>query len=198
MRKRLIWNFEIDGDRPLEIPEALPAEPDSGRWESRFFWSSKEVILLNGLDDRFLALSRYEAKHRQDTYCLLPDTDYNIKIRRNQTLYKPMIMKTAQAVAYGKKINLEASSPETLNNTLDLLGRIQREGVRIDVDKEAFIYRFETTPKTKLELARLSIANTIYFSLCIESRSRHLVELITKQVTGEQVSSDYVSFLRTL
>ena len=68
----------------------------------------------------------------------------------------------------------------------------------MDVEKEAFIYRFETSPKTKLELARLCIANTIYFSVCIESRSRYLVELITKQVAGEQVSSDYVSFLRTL
>ena len=116
MRRRLIWNFEINGDRPLDIPAVLPVEPDTGRWESRFFWPADEIILLKGLDDSFLALSRYEAKHRQDTYCLLPDADYNIKIRRNQTLYKPMIMKTAQAVAYGKKINLEEPAPDTLGS----------------------------------------------------------------------------------
>lgn len=192
MNKRLVWNFEINNDNPLAIPEIPPAETHTERWESRFFWPDGEPIVLNGLDDSFLALSRYQVKHRQDTYCVLPESDENIKIRRNQLLYKPCMMKTANAIAYGKKINLEETDDKTL------IMRIQREGMRIDVEKEALIYRFETVPTLKLELARLRVANTTWFSVNIESHSRCLVESITQQVLSGHVACDYVTFLKAL
>lgn len=204
MNKRLIWNFEINSENPLKIPDICDENKQTDRWESRFFWPEQTIIVLNGLDERFLALSHYEAKHRQDTYCLLPDTNYNLKIRRNQPLYKPIMMSTRQATAYGKKINLYKEKQtkqlpgagETDAETL--LARIQKEGLRVDVEKEALIYRFETTPTLKLELARLCVANTIWFSVNIESHSRRLVESITQQMFDDHASCDYVTFLKGL
>ncbi len=193
MTKRLVWNFEINDKNPLTLP--TPSIHESAeRWEARFFWPETAIICLNGLDDRFLALSSYQAKHRQDTYCLLPDTDYNLKIRRQQLLYKPALSRTPLMIAYGKKLNLE----EQINdfNAQTLLQRTQQAGHRIDVEKEALIYRFKTEPTAKLELARLSVADSIWFSASIESRSSLLVESIGQQMLGEQASCDYVTFLK--
>ena len=204
MTKRLVWNFEINHGNPLKIPKTCVEDAHTERWESRFFWPENKIIVLNGLDDNFLALSRYQAKHRQDTYCLLPDTDYNIKIRRNQPLYKPILMKTQQAIVYAKKINLEEQEPGLClpgtgqTDAQTLLARIQHESQRIDVEKEALIYRFETVPTLKLELARLRVANAIWFSVNIESRSGHLVESITQQLFDGQMPCDYVTFLKGL
>ena len=50
-------------------------------------------------EELYLSALQIDPKH--------PDTNYNLKIRRNQPLYKPIMMKTRQAIAYGKKINLE-------------------------------------------------------------------------------------------
>ena len=190
MNQRLVWNFEINNDQPLIIPTPLPTEAHTDRWEARFFWPDNTPILLNGLDDTFLELSRYKAKHRQDTYCLLPDTDENIKVRRNQLLYKPLIMKSPLAIAYGKKINLEDVGDEH-----GLIQRVQQKGRRIDVEKEALIYRFETEPTTKLELARLRVSNTTWFSINIESRSKFLVESIAQHIVTRHDPCDYVTFL---
>lgn len=208
VNNRLVWNFEINGDNPLKIPDTSTEIDNTERWESRIFWPENEPILLHGLDDSFLELSRYQAKHRQDTYCLLADSNYNLKIRRNQLLYKPMMMTAPLAMAYGKKINLDeaalgAQLPGiTEINAQALIKKIQHEGQKIHVEKEAFIYRFETVPTTKLELTRLCIANTIWFSVSVESRSRLLVESITQQMvnptspSGTQAITDYVTFLK--
>ncbi len=204
MNKRLIWNFEINSESSLTIPETCNEDEQTERWESRFFWPEREIIVLNGLDASFLALSRYQAKHREDVYCLLPDTDYNLKIRRNQLMYKPIMMKTRHAVAYGKKINLEELQPTTsLPGAGDadasaLLIQVQREGQRIHVEKEALVYRFETVPTLKLELARLYVADTTWFSVNIESRSRRLVDSLRQQMFDGQASCDYVTFLKGL
>lgn len=204
MIKRLLWNFEINNENSLKIPEPCAEDEHTDRWESRFFWPDNEIILLNGLDDCFLSISSYEVKHRQDTYCLLSDVDYNIKIRRNQPLYKPITMKTRQAVAYGKKINLAEQEPDhhlpgaSETDAQTLLAHIKQNGLRITVEKEALIYRFETAPKLKLELARLTIANKAWFSVNIESHSRRLMESITQQMFGERTSCDYVTFLKGL
>ena len=202
MNKRLMWNFEINTKIPLHIPEPVHEETLPERWESRFFWPEQTIIVLNGLHDDCLDLSRYEAKHRQDIYCILPEQDYNLKIRRNQLLYKPMVMKTGQAVAYGKKINVsEQQSPIKLPGTEQadssaLLAEINRSGKQVIVEKEAMLYRFETKPTLKLELARLWVANTIWFSVSIESRSKYLVDSITQQMFGDKESCDYVAFLK--
>ena len=181
MNTRLIWNFEINDEAPLSLPPLDVEEADNARWESRFFWPEHEIIVLNGLDERFLDISRYEAKRRHDVYCLLDDQDYNLKIRRNQLLYKPVISKTEHAVAYGKKIDFEE----------------EHNGRYLSVEKEALIYRFETSPITKLELARLKMADTIWFSVNIESRAKHWVDSIREQMFGEKKTSDYVTFLKS-
>ena len=102
MNKRLVWNFEINSDTALQIPGTNSLVISPNRWESRFFWTDDQIITLHGLNDSFLALSHYQIKHRQDTYYLLPDTNYNLKVRNDKLFYKPILIKNHQAVAYGK------------------------------------------------------------------------------------------------
>lgn len=193
MNKRLVWNFEIETNHPLQIPALHTIDTCAERWESRYFWPDSAAISLNRLDDTFLELSRYKVKHRQDTYCVLPDCDYNIKRREDQLLFKPIIMKTAQAIAFGKKVNLEEPGSVDIS-----LSRIQQHATFIEVEKEALIYRFATTPTLKLELARLRIAHATYFSLNIEAHSNALVTSIAQQIIVNQQPCDYVTFLKGL
>lgn len=201
MNKRFVWNFEINTNGSLKIPSVENFVQSPNRWESRFFWPQDQIVVLHGLTDDFLKLSRYQIKHRQDTYYLLPHTDYNIKTRHNQLFYKPILMKKLQAIAYGKKIKLEedASSLQLPGyegkDVTALISYIKNEGLKINVEKEALIYEFDTTPTTKLELAWLCVANKTYISASIESRSFSLVESFTRQMLGDLPTSDYVTFL---
>ena len=203
MNKRLVWNFEISTESPLQLPRANCIDENKTHWESRFFWPDNERIVLRGLNDTHRELSRYQVKHREDCYFLLPTTDYNIKIRHEQLSYKPVLMKKPCAIAYGKKIKLaEWPTNEPLpgcteKNTAALMERIQREGKKINVEKEALIYTFETTPPIKLELAWLHVAGNGYFSTSIESRCMEYVESMSRQLLGDVVTRDYVSFLKS-
>lgn len=204
MNKRLAWNFEINDDTSIQLPDPQVIEQHEIRWEARFFWSSDDIITLHGLNDGYLELSRYKAKHRHDIYCLLPTENYNLKIRHEQLIYKPLLTTTPQALGFGNKINLEEqASPQFLPginnmNTTTLLEKIQQDGCRIQVEKEALIYRFDTTPKSTIELARLTINTISYFSANIESRSMVLVKSITQQIIGKRITCDYVNFLKGL
>ncbi len=204
MNKRFIWNFELNINAPphLDIPEAMGS--DVGRWESRFFWPENSIIVLNGLNEHFLALSQYQIKHREDTYYLIPNTDYNIKTRREQLFYKPILTQKSGTVSYGKKINLE-ELPLNMHlpnikekDVQTLMTRIRKEGIKIHVEKEALIYKFDTTPPTKLEIARLCVADKNYYSASIESHSMVLVESLSKQIIPHGMASDYVQFLRNI
>ena len=203
MNKRLVWNFEINPSESLELGNTQAAADDM-RWESRFFWPENTIITLNGLDESFLELSRFEAKHRQDTYYLLANADYNIKVRKEQLLYKPALKKTSHATAYGKKLKLaEQKSEQLLPGTDDLstkslLELINKQGKQIVVEKEALLFQFGTSHTTKLELARLKLANNTYFSVSIESRSVVWIELISHHLLGDQIACDYVTFLKSI
>ena len=202
MNKRLVWNFEINADNPLQIPTTPNPVYSEEKWESRYFWPDNQVITLHGLNDSFLALSNYKIKHREDSYYLLPKADYNLKIRRNELFYKPALIKKDQAIAYGKKIKLERQDPNIAlpggeeMNAQNLLTRIHAEGMQINVEKEALIYTFPTTPTAKLELAWLHVSNQGFYSVNIEAHSFQLVDVLTKQILGDLLACDYVTFLR--
>ncbi|CDZ76522.1 hypothetical protein BN59_00792 [Legionella massiliensis] len=201
MNTRLVWNFEINQNNLLNF-ENLSAEREDIRWEARYFWPGETIISLNGLDERFLALSDYEAKHRQDRYALLANHNFNIKQRRMQWLYKPLFAEVEGLRAYGKKIDLdECLADEILPGSngvraQDLIEQIEKNQTTVDLVKEALIYKFPSEPTIKLELARLKLKEAVYFSLCVEGRSQFLVSLIAKHLLGTQVSCDYVSFLK--
>ena len=202
MNKRLVWNFEINTDNPLITPVSNTLERTEEKWESRYFWPDDQVITLHGLNDSFLALSRYKIKHREDTYYVLPHADYNLKIRHNQLFYKPVLLKKGQAIAYGKKIKLEEQNPNIALpgcaeiNTKKLLARINNEGIQMKVEKEALIYTFETTPAAKLELAWLHVSGKGFYSVNIEAHSIQWVDVLTKQILGHLLACDYVTFLK--
>ncbi len=201
MKKRFVWNFEINTDKSLEIPFVENFVPSLNHWESRFFWPEESVVTLHGLNDDFLQLSHYQIKHRHDTYYLLPNADYNLKTRHDQLFYKPILMKKPQAIAYGKKIKLEDEAANLEfpgyedKDVAALITHIKTQGRKIGVEKEALIYRFETVPAIKLELARLYVANKTYLSASIESRSYSSVESMSRQLLGDLPTSDYVTFL---
>lgn len=201
MNKRLVWNFEINSDNLLDLGKLPLVERDELRWEARFFWPDDTIITLNGLDEHFLLLSNYRVKHRKDCYSLLPNCNYNIKRRRSELLYKPLLQKTTFC-AYGKKINLsdypsDAILPGSDNlHAADLLSKLQDRSQEIEVVKEALVYKLTADPTIKLELARLELDKRIYLSACIEGHSQLLVTKIANHLLKGQISCDYVSFLQ--
>jgi len=204
MNKRLVWNFEINSDNLLELPMMDGVAEQELRWEARYFWPEDNIIILHGLNHGFLALSAYKIKHKQDSYYLLPDADYNIKMREEHLYYKPLLVNSPHAQAFGKKIKLEECAASMALPGLDtptakvLLGRIKNQGRKISIEKEALIYRFASNPQIKLELARIQVANRVYFTLSIESRALAAVELVSRHVLGDTPACDYVRFLKTI
>lgn len=201
MKKRLAWNFELNIDTSFQPPVVIERSADT-HWESRFFWPEQDIIALSGLNDSFLELSRYKIKHRSDIYYLLADAHVNIKARRGELIYKPLIEHTPYANAYGKKMKLQDDSNAVIS--LDdaqiplhtFSQRVTEKGCRVLVEKEALIYKFELECSAKLELARLSLDDTVYFSVGIEAHSRQLVESLTQHILGHHETSDYVTFLK--
>jgi len=64
------------------------------------------------------------------------------------------------------------------------------------VKKEVLIYKFDSLPSTKLELARIAFNQHGFFTLCIEAPELSWVEHISQQLINETPSLDYVSFLK--
>jgi hypothetical protein len=198
MNQRLVWNFEF-ALKASESLTMLTDKKDELKWEQRYFWPDNQPILLNLMDPSLIHLTRYTLKHKEDYYYLLPNSDYNLKQRHNQLVYKPLLSRVRNAVGYGSKIILDPLPLNPLNSELIALNqRIEKEGVGICVDKEVFIHTLSTTPPIKIELARLELMDTLYFSLCVEGKSLYLVETVSKLLLGEQVSCEYVTFLRTI
>lgn len=204
MNKRLVWNFEINDEHPLDLTSMTSEEPSLWRAEIRYFWMDDTNIVLHGLNDSFLNLAIYKIKERKDIYYLLPNHDYNIKERRGELLFKPLMQDTHGLQEFAKKINLsQYSSQQTLPglfpcNTGDLLKLANDDGSRVYVEKTAVIYQFATEPTIKLELARLTIADKYYFSTCLEGRSKNLITLINKHLFKNETPSDYVHFLKKI
>ncbi|MBA2711625.1 MAG: hypothetical protein H0U57_13680 [Tatlockia sp.] len=200
MNTRLVWNFEIKDQNPINFDD-LKDNPEELRWEARYFWPRDAIIVLNGLDARFLLLSNYEVKQRKDNYSVLADLNFNLKQRLMQLFYKPLLKEVNLLHGYGKKINLtdyasELVLPGSNLRSSELLKLLADNAQEVEVEKEALIYKLPTEPKLKLELARLEVRKKIYFSLCVEGRSQRLVESIATQLIPNQKNCDYVSFLK--
>ncbi|KTD13590.1 hypothetical protein Lgra_0882 [Legionella gratiana] len=204
MNQRLIWNFEFTPKKSLPLATYVDSKDDHIKWEARYFWQDNKPIILNTIDPSLLDITHYKQKHKEDYYYLLPEQNYNIKKRRNQLLYKPLLQKTDSAFGFGTKILL-STPQDSLHQTeltdpdlLKIMHQVTNESIEVPVKKEAFIYSFSTQPKIKMELARLDIFDKVYFSVCIEGRSLYLVETISKYLLEEQVSCEYVTFLKSL
>ncbi len=199
MNQRLVWNFELTPKTSLPLATLVDKKDEQLKWEIRYFWPDNEVIVLNALDNSLLDLANYKQKHREDYYYLLPGQNYNIKKRRDQLLYKPLLKQANHAAGYGAKIILDrlqnSAIPPDLQN---MMQHVEKDGVGVSVKKEALIYKFPTTPTVKMELARLEVHQKIYFSLCIEGKSLRLVETVSKHLLDQPVSCEYVTFLKNL
>lgn len=202
MMQRLVWNFSIVDENQLDIPGLPHEEQDELRWESRFFYPHDRDISLFGLTEDCLDLSVFKTKRRLDTYYLLPDSSCNIKERRGELLYKPQLGKTDFCTGFGKKINLAETATDVdlpgdpCKKAGDLLAELHQYGQQILVEKSALVYKFSTQPTIKLELARLLVNKSVYFSVCIEGRSPNLVNLIARHLIKQGDPCDYVTFLK--
>jgi hypothetical protein len=202
LMKRFVWNFEFNAENPFPWGELNPSGSSDLRWEARFFWPEQEIVEIKGLEDGFLDLSRYEIKHREDTYLLMDDHSLNLKIRRDNLLYKPICKRSATAVAYGKKIKLNEEPPQhkiaetPVLTVQELLTNIKISGRKISVIKEALIYKVPTTPWIKLEFAKLIVGSTTYFSLSVETYEQGWVEQVCQHLLGKRTPCDYVTFLK--
>lgn len=202
--QRLVWNFEFSSGQTIPLTTLGNYVQDKLKWEKRYFWPEDQIIRLNSIDNSLLNLANYQQKHKEDYYYLLPDSDHNIKRRRNELLYKPVIKQSGSALGFGAKINLEdtqyVSSQDNIDpmNLQDLFKKVKKKGIVVFVKKEAFVFKFPTIPTVKLELARLEVNNTVYFSACVEGRSLNLVETISELLFGNQASFEYVTFLKKI
>jgi hypothetical protein len=201
MNQRLVWNFELASATSLTFNEKDTLPEDHLKWEARFFWPEACVICLAVIDDGMLNLGNYQQKHKKDNYYLIPGCDYNIKNRREELLYKPLLNQSALAFGFGAKINLNEpiQNSEARKHDIELLKELTLEqGFEVLVMKESFTYKFKTQPSTKLELACIKVNNQTFFSACIEGKSCLLVEEISKALLGKQKASNYVSFLKKI
>lgn len=199
MNQRLLWNFEFAPSLNNPFLEQLQEqETDSVKWEARYFWPEHEIIVLNTIQDSLLDLAHYQQKNRTDYYYLLPDGNYNIKRRRDELIYKPLVKQAKHALGFGAKVNLESEADAIAPHLQEITQLVAENATEVFVKKVAFLYKFSTSPKVKLELARLEVMDKIYFSACIEGKSLNLVETIAEHLLGNQVSCDYVSFLKTI
>lgn len=199
MNQRLIWNFEFTpqtASLPAEL--LIKREPDEVKWEIRFFWPNDEIIVLNTVDSSLLDISNYQQKLREDYYYLLADRNYNIKRRRNELLYKPLLKQTPQAMAFGSKVTIDNLDDSADPQLKKIAQQIAQHSMEVYVKKVAFIYQFATKPKVKLELARLEVHNQTYLSACIEGKSLFLVEHIAEHLLGKHNSCEYVTFLKSI
>jgi hypothetical protein len=201
MNQHLVWNFEFSSNNKLALDSLFNNKSLNLKWEKRFFWPQDHIIGLCAIDDGLLKLSNYQHKYKEDYYYLLPNYNYNIKRRGEKLLYKPIIHETPSSLGFGKKINLGQKLKPLKDSLFDLQkinSLIQEKAIMILVKKEAYIYKFPTTPHIKLELAQLDVNNQLYFTACIEGKSRLLVELLSKHLVGEKSSSEYITFLKQI
>lgn len=202
MNKRLIWNFELDTHSPAVLQKIPDADPEPLRWEIRCFWPENTCITLHGLDDHMLDFSQFKVKQRSDSYYLLRDKNYNIKQRRGELFYKPLLEETELIRGFGAKINLMSQEEDAILPGVppisagELRALIKKEKTSLQVEKTACVYKFPTQPTIKLELARLKVNNSCYFSACIEGHSQTTVEKISDCLFRNPSSCDYVRFLK--
>lgn len=198
MTSRLVWNFEFLTHSDFLLSDLKKEKEDELKWESRFFWPESEIIFLPLLDPSMLELTHYQHKQKKDIYYLFKK-NYNIKNRRNELIYKPLIKKGKHTSGFGPKINLsQLNAQDTLDKDLKNILLGLKNSQEVLVKKESFTYKFPTHPNVKLELAKIELNALTFFTLCIEGKSRTLVELITRALFGKKATEHYVDFLKKI
>lgn len=200
MKKRLLWNFEVSAIPPLQVDNKEWEHTPGQQWEGRYFWPESAIILLKGLDDSFLDFSSYKRKHHEDQYFLVPNYDYNIKLRKKRFLYKPLLNQEDNYFAFAKKMALDDNhltiATSNPGPTVEQLKTLLKQSATVTIVKSALTYTFNTQPKAKLELSRLIIHNNIFFSLCVESDALALVKQISLHLLEHPPQENYISFLK--
>lgn len=203
MNQRLVWNFEFSTLKNSALSNLKIKKEDDLKWEARFFWPETKIIKLALVDDSLLEIAHYQYKQKQDQYYLIAQQDYNIKSRRGELLYKPLLKQSKYAFGFGAKINIKGLNDSAPLHAADdfsvqtLMNQLEKSAPLL-VNKDSFTYKFSFHPSVKLELARIEVNKQIYFSVCVEGKSRNLVETISIGLLGKKPSSNYVHFLKKI
>lgn len=202
MNKRFLWNFELSLAQGLPSPLYLPHPLESLRWEARYFWPEKDIIVLDGMDESLFDLTQFKIKHHDDTYLIANASDYNIKRRREALVYKPQLDCKDGIFAYAKKLKLNSITGDTLLPghppiRADELQEQLTFSRSVHIDKIALSRRMPCEPPLKIEYSRLRIGAKIFFSLCIEGYSFALVQAFSLFIVKKAPEQNYVQFLKS-
>ena len=207
MNERLVWNFEINTQKLLELPlNHARFQEDVSRWEVRYFWPHHQFILIQGLIPECFTFANVKCKQHRDTYYLLKDYPYNIKHRRTDEgvkwVYKPLLDIKNNCQSFGKKINLKQVEPDCLLepsrlSAATLLSLIETQSMPVFVEKSALTYSLRSEPSIKIELSRIQInGGAIFFSASIEGYSYEGVNTFRQRLFPQEKPSDYIEFLK--
>jgi len=177
---RFIWQFELTGRQWL--PQGN-WQKDSHKWEIRYFWPIDQIVELN-LNEQQLNWDQGECKLQRDVYWLDVNNPTNIKQRRDQLVYKPVVQQHHNRTAFDKKQRLD---PDELS---------QSNFKTIEVEKMALQLKIHQKPKCMLELSKIQLQNQTFSSLCIESRCGELLDNIDDHLQLSGKACDYITFLR--
>lgn len=205
MKKSLVWNFEIDTQDALDFSSLQGYAKEELRWEIRYFWPEDAKITLRHCPASLLDMNSVELKQRSDVYTLIPHRHLNIKERENHWLYKPLMRSEGNAMGFAKKIDIATvaddailpGEPPFLKS--DLMESIHTEGLVIEVNKAALIFKIPSFPGCKLELTRLRLpSQTIFYSAALEVNNLDLVKYLSNHLLKGHLSCDYVIFLKQI
>jgi hypothetical protein len=210
MNHPFVWYFALNIDDTPSISAInlndYPIEDDR-KWEKRFFFTDKETIILNGLSFDYLNLNTYTFKTHKDCYLLTPTHDINLKIRHDKFIVKPQVAIVDNCYCYSKKekFNLPQEYAflarvlpdcKHVDDIKALTRHFDSHYQKINVFKDALIHHLDKKSKVKFELSRLTINKSYYYSLCIETKNKQLLELLAKSMVPKNSASNYVHFLK--
>lgn len=211
MTTPFIWQFQLHAqDKPFWLnwdsdTENIAVAPVT--YEQRFFWPSEHSIILHGLSNEQMQLSSYVFDAKTDSYLILDD-ERNIKFRKKKLHYKPMLEAKEHCMAFAEKqkfhfINDKAAienllgipSLPVLTLKEDMSAWLKTRFRVCDVKKES-LKLLIGIDDASIELSRLQVAQSFFYSLVIEASTPHRVNQCVAALGIDDVPTGYVSFLK--
>ncbi len=198
-----IWNFYINISDfnqsnlfSCETSEKI-AKEDKAKWEARYFFPIETPIVLNWPHSLPFSFHFAKAKTHEDTYIIHPEHVINLKKRRSDIYYKPLIKKKQGLFYFGKKEAIDENNPIKLSQTTQLDStRIQNEGTLIALTKNVLKFNYDHPMRCQLEFGWFISQEKNYSTFGIESKSFETVRTLSSFILPNEKKTDYINFLK--
>ena len=198
-----IWNFHIKVSDfkqsnlfSSETSEKI-AKENKSKWEARFFFPIETPIFLNWPHSLPFSFYFAKAKTHEDTYIIHPEQVINLKKRRTDIYYKPLIEKKQDLFYFGKKEIIDEKNPIILSQTTQLdITRIQNESALIALTKNVLKFNYDHPMTCQLEFGSFTFQEKIYSTFGIESKSFEAVSTLSSFILPNEKKTDYINFLK--